>query len=56
MVSDKKSGVYRSPLSKLFSRQQSKVRAKKTMADLLLVYAENDHKRIAHILKTWMDE
>jgi flagellar biosynthesis/type III secretory pathway M-ring protein FliF/YscJ len=50
------SGEYQSPLQKLFSRQQPKVKAKKDMARLLLVYAENDPKRIAHLLKTWMDK
>jgi hypothetical protein len=51
-----KSGVYQSPLSKLFARQQPKVKAKKGMANLLLTYAENDRKRIAHLLSVWMDE
>lgn len=49
-------GVYQSPLSKLFKRQQVKVKAKKNMASLLLTYAENDHQRIAHLLKNWLDE
>jgi hypothetical protein len=26
------------------------------MAKLLLTYAENDSKRIAHLLQSWMDE
>jgi len=56
MANGPKSGVYRSPLSKLFARQQSKVRAKKRMSNLLLTYAENDSKRIADLLKRWMDE
>ncbi|WP_339724526.1 hypothetical protein [uncultured Paraglaciecola sp.] len=51
-----KSGVYHSPLSKLFARQQPKVRAKKGMANLLLTYAENDNKRIADLLSRWIDE
>jgi hypothetical protein len=51
-----KTGVYQSPLHKLFARQQPKVRAKKGMARLLLVYAENDSKRIAHLLNKWMQE
>ena len=56
MANGAKSGIYQSPLSKLFARQQPKVKAKKGMANLLLIYAENDSKRIAHLLKTWMDE
>jgi hypothetical protein len=56
MASAAKSGVYQSPLSKLFARQQPKVNAKKGMAKLLLTYAENDNKRIAHLLSVWMDE
>lgn len=56
MTSGTKSGVYQSPLGKLFARQQPKVRAKKGMANLLLAYAENDSKRIAHLLQSWMDE
>jgi flagellar biosynthesis/type III secretory pathway M-ring protein FliF/YscJ len=50
------SGVYQSPLQKLFTRQQPKVKAKKGMARLLLVYAENDPKRIAQLLKLWIDK
>lgn len=56
MVSGTKSGVYQSPLSKLFARQQPKVKAKKGMSNLLLTYAENDSKRIAKLLSVWMDE
>jgi hypothetical protein len=51
-----KPGIYQSPLSKLFARQQPKVKAKKRMANLLLAYAENDSKRIAHLIESWMDE
>lgn len=49
-------GVYQSPLSKLFARQQPKVRAKKAMAALLLVYAEQDHRRIALLIKDWLKD
>ena len=56
MANNAKPGVYRSPLGKLFARQQPKVKAKKGMAKLLLTYAENDNKRIAHLLSVWMDE
>jgi hypothetical protein len=56
MTKDAKPGVYQSPLSKLFARQQPKVKAKKGMANLLLTYAENDRKRIADLLSVWMDE
>jgi hypothetical protein len=56
MTNGFKPGVYQSPLSKLFARQQPKVKAKKGMANLLLAYAENDSKRIAHLLQRWMDE
>jgi hypothetical protein len=51
-----KSGVYQSPLGKLFARQQPKVKAKKRMASLLLAYAENDHVRIAHLLGIWLNQ
>lgn len=51
-----KTGVYQSPLSKLFARQQKKVKAKKNMANLLLTYAENDNKRIAELLSSWIEE
>lgn len=51
-----KAGIYQSPLSKLFARQQPKVKAKKGMANLLLTYAENDNKRIAQLLSVWIDE
>jgi hypothetical protein len=56
MANSDKSGIYQSPLSKLFARQQPKVKAKKGMANLLLVYAENDSERIALLLKKWMEE
>ena len=56
MAKGDKSGVYQSPLSKLYARQQPKVKAKKGMANLLLTYAENDNKRIADLLKKWLDE
>ena len=56
MTNAAKPGTYQSPLGKLFARQQPKVRAKKGMANLLLTYAENDSKRIAHLLSVWMDE
>lgn len=56
MASKAKPGVYKSPLNKLFARQQPKVKAKKGMANLLLTYAENDSERIAHLLSVWMDE
>lgn len=49
------SGVYQSPLSKLFSRQQKKVRAKKGMARLLMTYAEGDTKRVASLIQTWLE-
>lgn len=50
------SGVYQSPLGKLFARQQPKVKAKKSMAKLRLTYAENDSKRIAALLTVWIKE
>ena len=56
MVSNTKPSVYRSPLGKLFARQQPKVKANKGMANLLLTYAENDNKRIAHLINKWMNE
>lgn len=56
MANSDKSGIYQSPLSKLFARQQPKVKAKKGMANLLLVYAENDSERIALLLTKWMEE
>ena len=56
MTSVTKPGTYQSPLGKLFARQQPKVKAKKGMSNLLLTYAENDSKRIAHLLSVWMEE
>jgi hypothetical protein len=53
MPNDSKSGVYQSPLNRLFIRQQPKVKAKKGMANLLLAYAENDSKRIGMGQKGW---
>jgi hypothetical protein len=56
MANSPKSDVYHSPLGKLFARQQPKVKAKHGMAKLLLIYAENDNKRIAHLINTWLNE
>ena len=56
MANSPKSGIYRSPLGKLFDRQQPKVKARRAMAKLLLTYAENDSKRIAHLIDKWMNE
>jgi|TARA_B110000503_G_C7161370_1_gene419804 hypothetical protein len=56
MASSPKSDVYQSPLGKLFARQQPKVKAKHDMAKLLLMYAENDSKRIAHLINKWLNE
>lgn len=56
MAGGTKSGVYQSPLSKLFARQQPKVRAKRGMSKLLLTYAENDNKRIADLISKWINE
>ena len=56
MANKAKSGVYQSPLGKLFARKQPIVKAKKGMANLLLTYAENDYKRIAHLIDKWMNE
>lgn len=39
MAGGTRSGVYQSPLSKLFARQQPKLRAKRGMLKLLLTYA-----------------
>ena len=50
-----KSGVYQSPLHKMFKRQQPKVKAKPRMAQLLLTYAEQDHQRIAQLIQHWME-
>jgi hypothetical protein len=49
------SGIYQSPLGKLFARQQVKVKAKKRMTSLLLTYAEHDHQRIAQLIQHWID-
>jgi hypothetical protein len=51
-----KLGEIKSPLDKLFARQQPKVKAKRGMSKLLLTYAENDIKRIAHLINKWMSE
>jgi hypothetical protein len=56
MANTAKSGVYQTPLNKLFTRQQPKVKAKKNMTKLLLTYAENDKQRIAQLLSVWIDE
>ena len=56
MAGGTKSGVYQSPLSNLFARQQPKVRAKRGMSKLLLTYAENDNKRIADLISKWINE
>ena len=56
MANSPKSDVCQSPLGKLFARQQPKVKAKPSMAKLFLIYAENDNKRIAHLINKWLNE
>ncbi|MDU0354561.1 hypothetical protein RS130_12010 [Paraglaciecola aquimarina] len=53
--SNKQTGVYQSPLSKLFLRQQPKVRAKKGMANLLMAYADDDVQKIAQVIRAWLE-
>ncbi|WP_158970804.1 hypothetical protein [Paraglaciecola sp. L3A3] len=50
-----KSGIYQSPLQKLFTRQQPKVKAKKGMARLLMTYAEGDSERVARVIQAWLE-
>jgi len=56
MSSRKTPGVYHSPLNKLFTRQQAKMKVNKRMAKLLLVFSEQDHKRIAVLVQKWLNE
>jgi hypothetical protein len=56
MVRSAKSGVYQSPLGKLLTRQQTKLKAKQSMAKLLLIYTKNDNKHIAHLISQWINE
>jgi hypothetical protein len=56
MSSSKTLGIYHSPLNKLFARQQPKMKVNKRMAKLLLIFSEQDHKRIAVLIQTWLDE
>lgn len=56
MSSGKTPGNYHSPLNKLFARQKQKMKVNKRMAKLLLVFSEQDHKRIAALIQKWLDE
>lgn len=51
-----KSDVYQSPLTKLYAKQQKKVKPKKGMRNLLMAYAENDYQRIAKLLQYWLQQ
>lgn len=44
------------PLHNLFARQQPKVAAKKKVGKLLTSMAEEDHKRIALLIKKWLEQ
>jgi hypothetical protein len=56
MSSGKTPGNAHSPLNKLFARQQPKMKVNKRRTKLLLVFSEQDHKRIAALIKKWLDE
>jgi hypothetical protein len=43
-----------SALGKLFAAKKSKVKTNQRMTELLCVFAEQDHKRIARLLQTWL--
>ncbi|MFQ3234484.1 MAG: hypothetical protein ACI9C4_000035 [Paraglaciecola sp.] len=44
-----------SALSKLFAAKKSKVNTNKCVTELLCVFAEQDHKRIARLLAKWLE-
>ncbi|MFT6897557.1 MAG: hypothetical protein ACJA13_001966 [Paraglaciecola sp.] len=44
-----------SALGKLFNAKKSKVKTNKRMTELLCVFAEHDHKRIACLLQEWLE-
>lgn len=46
----------RSALGKLFAAKKDKVKTNKRMTELLCVFAEQDHKRIARLLQTWLEK
>ncbi|WP_156896255.1 hypothetical protein [Aestuariibacter salexigens] len=46
----------RSPLSRLYQRQQGKVNPSARQGALLKTFAEDDYKRIAKLIQRWLQE
>lgn len=46
----------KSPLSRLFAKQQKRVKAKTNVANVLTTFAAEDHKRIAILIKAWLEK
>lgn len=44
-----------SPLGKLMTKGQQKVGYKRNKANLLMSLSEDDHQRIAQLIKKWLD-
>lgn len=44
-----------SPLSKLYARQQPKLKVTASTTKLLKVFSDDDHKAIAKLIAKWVD-
>ncbi len=53
-MNETKPNTATSALGRLFERQQPKVNARRNMGKLLCQFAEEDHKRIAQLIQTWL--
>lgn len=45
-----------SALGKLYARQQAKIKTNERQAKLLKTFAEDDYKRIAKLIQSWLDK
>lgn len=46
----------RSPLSAIYEKNQRKVKATEKKARFLKTFAADDHKKIAQLIKKWLEE
>lgn len=45
-----------SPLTRIFNKQQNNIKPNKQVANVLTSFAEDDYKRIAQLIKVWLDQ
>tara|TARA_Y100000034_G_C6569650_1_gene246844 strand:+ start:272 stop:466 length:195 start_codon:yes stop_codon:yes gene_type:complete len=54
--SNNNQGHQKSPLTRLYERQQPKLGINQRQTALLKTFAEDDYKRIAQLIQKWLDD